>query len=418
MTSSTQAGSLTGGSRQQKEAGFLSRGKEIDEQEQKAGQLRHELLGYQEQLEEHENTLKIYNTKLAELRQDLQQKEIRKAELAVALERLGAEQRQASERLELLLDDRNQASQEYMAARQQLTDLRPQLTELEAQDAQGKELLDGLQKQTAADHSALTSIRSRLQDARVELESTAARTAMMAERMQQLDADMGRTQQELAANDDEQKHLLDIIATSKTSSEQLGSQSTALLAELQTIVGGKDEFGAKRLAITEKQAVAGERLDALKKELTVAETKRNQAAMEMVRQNSDYDHALEQLATEYRITLEEARASGDLLDESDVSLRRRELRLERDIEALGPVNPAPSSNTKPSANATNFCSVNIPTFPKPKPIWKPSSARSTPAWPNALKKPSARSTNTSPTAMYACSVAVLLPLSLPTPTTF
>ena len=37
-------GSLTGGSRQQKEAGFLSRGKEIDEQEQKAGVLRRELL--------------------------------------------------------------------------------------------------------------------------------------------------------------------------------------------------------------------------------------------------------------------------------------------------------------------------------------------------------------------------------------
>ena len=62
--------------------------------------------------------------------------------------------------------------------------------------------------------------------------------------------------------------------------------------------------------------------------------------MEMVRQNSDYDHALEQLATEYRITLDEARASGDLLDESDAALRRRELRLEREIETLGPVNPA------------------------------------------------------------------------------
>lgn len=78
----------------------------------------------------------------------------------------------------------------------------------------------------------------------------------------------------------------------------------------------------------------------MKKELTVAETRRNQAAMEMVRQNSDYDHALEQLATEYRITLDEARASGDLLDESDAALRRRELRLEREIETLGPVNPA------------------------------------------------------------------------------
>ena len=150
----------------------------------------------------------------------------------VALERLSAEQRQAAERLELLLDDRNQVSQEYMAARQQLTDLRPQLTALEAEDAQGKQLLDDLQKQTAADHSALASIRNRLQDARVELESTAARTTMMAERMQQLDADMGRMQQELAANEDEQKHLLDVITASKTSTEQLAASSTALLAEL------------------------------------------------------------------------------------------------------------------------------------------------------------------------------------------
>ena len=55
-------GSLTGGSRQQKEAGFLSRGKEIDEQEQKAGVLRRELLGYQELLEEHEGTLKVITT--------------------------------------------------------------------------------------------------------------------------------------------------------------------------------------------------------------------------------------------------------------------------------------------------------------------------------------------------------------------
>ena len=160
----------------------------------------------------------------------------KRQELGVALERLSAEQRQAAERLELLLDDRNQVSQEYMAARQQLTDLRPQLTALEAEDAQGKQLLDDLQKQTAADHSALASIRNRLQDARVELESTAARTTMMAERMQQLDADMGRMQQELAANEDEQKHLLDVITASKTSTEQLAASSTALLAELQTVV--------------------------------------------------------------------------------------------------------------------------------------------------------------------------------------
>ena len=109
----------------------------------------------------------------------------------------------------------------------------------------------------------------------------------------------------------------------------------------------KNKFNQKSILVFQnhgEDAKASEvlltKLDSLKKELTVAETRRNQAAMEMVRQNSDYDHALEQLATEYRITLDEARASGDLLDESDAALRRRELRLEREIETLGSVNPA------------------------------------------------------------------------------
>ena len=60
---------------------------------------------------------------------------------------------------------------------------------------------------------------------------------------------MGRMQQELAANEDEQKHLLDVITASKTSTEQLAASSTALLAELQTVVGGKDESGPNVLPL-------------------------------------------------------------------------------------------------------------------------------------------------------------------------
>lgn len=119
----------------------------------------------------------------------------------------------------------------------------------------------------------------------------------------------------------------------------------------------------------------------------------------MVRQNSDYDHAIEQLATEYRITLDEARASGELLDESDVSLRRRELRLEREIEALGPVNPAAIEQYEAVSERYEFCSVSTATLQKLKPIWRPLSVRSIPVWPNASKRPSARSTNISPTVM-------------------
>ena len=68
-------------------------------------------------------------------------------------------------------------------------------------------------------HSA-ASIRNRLQDARGRTGIDCRITAMMAERMQQLDADMGRMQRELAANEDEQKHLLDVITASKASTER------------------------------------------------------------------------------------------------------------------------------------------------------------------------------------------------------
>lgn len=110
--------------------------------------------------------------------------------------------------------------------------------------------------------------------------------------------------------------------------------------------------------------------------------------MEMVRQNSDYDHALEQLATEYRITLDEARASGDLLDESDAALRRRELRLEREIETLGPVNPAAIEQYEAVSERYEFLQRQYSDLQRPKPIWKQLSAKSTPVWPNASKRPS------------------------------
>ncbi|MFQ9523311.1 MAG: hypothetical protein ACLR2G_07280 [Phascolarctobacterium faecium] len=43
--------------------------------------------------------------------------------------------------------------------------------------------------------------------------------------------------------------MLDVITASKISTEQLAASSTALLAELQTVVGGKDEFGPNVLPL-------------------------------------------------------------------------------------------------------------------------------------------------------------------------
>ena len=105
-------GSLTGGSRQQKEAGFLSRVKEIEtlarqeeelrhellgyqEQAEAAElarqeeELRHELLGYQEQAEAAEEVIKDYSTRLNALKAELQKYAVRRAEITSGLSRAG-----------------------------------------------------------------------------------------------------------------------------------------------------------------------------------------------------------------------------------------------------------------------------------------------------------------------------------------
>lgn len=333
-------GSLTGGSRQQKEHGFLSRQKEIAALEEKAAELRGELLVCRENLEEKEEAAKASSAKLNEKRNELQKIDVRLAEVKSGIEHAASEQKQSSQRLEILLDERNSVSQDYMATRQILGKMREELAEIEKQETEAKGLLDELQRRTASDNTELESLRLKLEDARVEFESASVQTTLLSERMQQLDKDMGVLQQELRGNEKEREENERSIAASESEKEAITRETELLMKDLQGIVGGKDEFAEQRRDLMQKSAVAGEQLSVLQKELGDKESKRNRAAMEIVRQNSDYDHAVEQLAVEYRLSLEEARTASDLLGESDTALRRRELKTERDIEALGVVNMA------------------------------------------------------------------------------
>lgn len=332
-------GSLTGGSRQQKEAGFLSRTKEIETLSQQEAALHKELLGYQEKLEASEDIIKDYTAKLNALKAELQKYAVRRAEITSALSRAGAEKERLSQHLEVLLDDRSAVSAEYMAARVKLQELRPQLAEIEKEDSDSKTQLDVLQKKMQAANSELDSIRRRLQDARVDSEATAAKTAMMAERMRQLDGEMECLQREALANENEQQNLENAIAESRSKKQELAQRSEALMAELSAISGGREEFTAKRIEIAGRQEQAAAALAQAQKALEDAEKKRNQAALESVRQNAEYEHVLQQLDSEYGLSLEEAHKEA-LADAGDNALRRQELSLQRRIEELGPVNAA------------------------------------------------------------------------------
>lgn len=336
-------GSMTGGSRQKKESGYLSREKEMREQETLLSRLRQQLLEIQEEKEVLEDELSARDKKLDELRIAVQEKNIKLTEAAAEEQRLQDQLLREHEVLEIAIDTRTTLANEYLAARQLLADKRKPLQEMEAANEAAKTKLDDLQKKITADKSALETLALRIQDARVQAETTQAQRTLKNERMQQLDSDLSRLQSEFESNTEEAEKLTGVMEKSRERKAELAEETKLLMRELQDIVTGQNDFSEQRLQLTQQQGAAGEKLSVLRGELSKAESRVHQNEVDNAKLESDYANALEQLASEYKVSLEEARESALSRDgseeKSEAALRRMEASLQRRIEELGTVNP-------------------------------------------------------------------------------
>lgn len=333
-------GSMTGGSNRQKESGFLSRRNEISAANVHIEDISRELLATQECVEAYEGIVKQDHIKVEELKVSLNKNKVRQAELTAYLERVNAEQSQQMEKMTLLTQEKKQYSDEYLNTRTKLTELRPRLVEMEQRDLSTKELVDRLQQELSSEQRNLNTIRTHYQNACIMLESAKERTTLIADRIKQIDGDVARLQGEIANSDEENAKMAQIVIESDKEKAKLTLQQKELLAQLKAENGGKEEFTAKRLRIIEQQAVAEEELEAARKEFTIRQLKLHQAEMEKVKQVTEYETALEQVASNYKITLSEAQDSDLLLDLSDTALKKMETSLDRAIEELGTINAA------------------------------------------------------------------------------
>ena len=202
--------------------------------------------------------------------------------------------------------------------------------------------LEAMKREIAQLGSAVTALENQLQDARVVLETSAAKAALNSQRMQQLDADTLRVRKEISANQEEARKLEQIIAECKQDKEKLQCQSEEELAELQKIVSGKEEFTEQRGILLSKQGQLEQAVAKARKEAAASEAALRQAELELARQESDYKHVVEQLEQDYQ--LDEAQAR--LVDVSQVAeldlkeLQRRASKLSVAITELGPINGA------------------------------------------------------------------------------
>ena len=331
-------GSMTGGSRKQRE-GYLSRAKEIQQAGAVVDGLRKEMLSWQEQLEEVEAEQKELQGKLQAVTEKLQQRRLKADELTLQNQRLSQEKARENEKLALYYDDRTAVANEYMANRDKVKTLRASVQELEAKDSEAKTMLENLNKQIAKQGSELTAVDNQLQDAKIKLETSAAKTDLMSQRMKDLDGDTLLLRNEIKANIEEQGRLTQVVADCEAEKIRIAEESTSLMEALQKVVGGKDRFSEERFAINAQQQMAEQQINEARKIVNTSENKLRQIELEMTRQNSDYEHALEQLGSEYNMDVAAAR-NEELLEMDAKALQRLESKLTVKISDLGPINPA------------------------------------------------------------------------------
>lgn len=334
-------GSLTGGSKRRKE-GYLTRNVEIAQVTAQVQELHQQMLTWQEQLEEQEQIEKRQQDELQQLSEGLRREQLAADGLELKIKQTEEQKRRDDERLLLLLDDRSNVTAAYMANRDRLKELRAAVAEREGQDSEAKELLEGIKKEIARFGSAVTALDNQLQDAKIALETSTAKAQLISSSMQNMDADALQLQKEKAANQREKERLAQLVVSCGEQKRQLQGQSDALLAELQQMLGGKDDYSAQRGGLLDRQLQAEADAASLQRQVDASENGLRQAELELARHESSCAHVKEQLQQDYALDEAAARALDlqDLQELTLAELQKQEGKLTLAIADLGPINAA------------------------------------------------------------------------------
>jgi len=332
-------GSMTGGSRKHRE-GYLSREQEISRVLQAVTKLKQDMLGWQEQVETEEEKLKGLRQSLQKAEEQGQQQKLKLSELHLREKQIEQDKARENQSLQLYLTRRSQVTNEYMANRDKVKELRATLQEKEQEDAEAKALLANLQKEIARINTQLTATTNLLQDAQLQLETSATKTQLMSESMKNLDQEAVRVREEIRSNQQEQERLAQVITSSREAIARLIEQGQTVQAELARVVSGKDEFTSERSRLQLLQENTEREARSLRTEAATSEAALQQLALNSTKQESDYEHLLEQLQEDFKMDRDMlfAQDLSELLELDAKAVQRQVSKLQVQIAHLGPIN--------------------------------------------------------------------------------
>ncbi len=331
-------GSMTGGSKKQKE-GFLSRAKDVELLQRKFAGCKKEMLTWQEKLEELEAEFGKSAKKLILLKEKLQQAVLAVSKNSYEVKNIQQEKMAAAKKLEVLLDERSAVVNEYMSSRDQVKLLRENVKELENKDLTAKQLLEDMQRKLAAEKSAVMVLHNQLQDAKLLLETSTAKTGFISERIRSLDESALNLRNEIKSNETENIRLQKLIDECITKKSAYDNRSEELLGRLQQIEADKNEYQKDKIELINKQQLLEQEISDLKKSTAENENKLRQVELDLAKRSNDCSHITMQLQDDYGIADSES-VKASLMELPDKELKRLESKLAVEISMLGPINQA------------------------------------------------------------------------------
>ena len=334
-------GSFSGGSKKHRD-GYLSRNVEIEKARSEAKKLHGLYLEAQEALEEKEEAAEGLNKKISALNESINQERIRFGELKVELTRIEENKTRENENLELLVDERSEISNAYLADREKLKALRTNVSEMESASDEGRAKREEIAQKLRNTNTELTVNNNELTDAKVELENATSTAKFAEERLKNFDADILDVQGEIKANEEEAQRLDNLVAQCALDKAALEEKRMEILAELNQNISGKTKYNEERESLIASQALVQADLNKINVSVNESERKLQQFEIDAAKLTADYENATTQLEEDYSLDVFGARLEIDPAssEKTDDELKEQDRHITLRIAHLGPINPA------------------------------------------------------------------------------
>lgn len=332
-------GSLSGGQKQPGKS-FLSRKQEIRHLTEENEALGKECVSLQQQLEELTQKGREQKEQRQQCLTALQQIEVEKAGTAARVQQQEAQQKRQQENLELLLDEKRQVLDDFLARQQEIKELVPKVEQMEQEDLEGKKASQALSDGLVEQRQQLDTATRKYQDALIGVNAGKSQLEALNTRIQSIDQLGQKTQLEITDGEEQTAKQEAAITQSQ---QELKALSGKLETLEQTLAGSdatRQKYLEAREALQEKRQQLTQQKMILKGQEGSVQQRLHNTDLEQVKKTAELEHSRQQLEESYGLTEEAAREEALPEETLDGDLKRQESAATRELEALGPVNQA------------------------------------------------------------------------------